>query len=175
MLQIYLMIHVLNDCYIRTLLGSLQGVFFSRGNLFQYWHQSTVLTIVRVCMWIRFNCVWLFAILWTVARQAPLPMDSPGRNTGVSCHTLLQGIFQTQDLNPGLLHCRQILYQLKWSEVKVAQSCLTFQPHGLNSPWNSLGQNTGVGSLFPSPGYLPNPGGFFTSWATREAQEYRSG
>ena len=29
----------------------------------------------------------------------------------------------------------------------VAQSCLTVQPHGLYSPWNSLGQNTGVGSL----------------------------
>ena len=31
-------------------------------------------------------------------------------------------------------------------------------PHGLYSPWNSPGQNTGVGSLFPSPGDLPNPG-----------------
>ena len=31
------------------------------------------------------------------------------------------------------------------------------QPHGLYSPWNSPGQNTGV-ILFPSPGDLPNPG-----------------
>ena len=31
-------------------------------------------------------------------------------------------------------------------------------PHGLYSPWNSLGQNTGVGKPFPSPGDLPNPG-----------------
>ena len=31
-------------------------------------------------------------------------------------------------------------------------------PHGLYSPWNSPGQNTGVGSLFPSPGDLTNPG-----------------
>ena len=38
--------------------------------------------------------------------------DSSGRNTGVSCHALLQGIFPTQGLNPGLLHCRQILYHL---------------------------------------------------------------
>ena len=30
--------------------------------------------------------------------------------------------------------------------------------HGLHSSWNTLGQNTGVGSLFPSPGDLPNPG-----------------
>ena len=38
--------------------------------------------------------------------------DSPGKNTGVGSHSLLQGIFLTQGLNPGLLHCRQILYQL---------------------------------------------------------------
>ena len=38
--------------------------------------------------------------------------DSPGNNTGVGYHALLQGIFPTQGLNPGLLHCRQILYNL---------------------------------------------------------------
>ena len=38
--------------------------------------------------------------------------DSPDKNTGVGCHALLQGIFPTQGLNPGLPHCRQILYQL---------------------------------------------------------------
>ena len=38
--------------------------------------------------------------------------DSPGKNTGVSCHALLQGILPTQGLNPGLPHCRQILYHL---------------------------------------------------------------
>ena len=38
--------------------------------------------------------------------------DSLGKNTGVGCHTLLQGIFPTQGLNPGLPHCRQILYCL---------------------------------------------------------------
>ena len=35
--------------------------------------------------------------------------DSPGRNTRVGCHALLQGIFPTQGLNPGLPHCRQNL------------------------------------------------------------------
>ena len=38
--------------------------------------------------------------------------ESPGKNTGVGCFALLQGIFPTQGLNPGLLHCRQILYCL---------------------------------------------------------------
>ena len=40
------------------------------------------------------------------------PWNSPGQNTGVGSLFLLQGIFPTQGLNPGLLHCRQILYQL---------------------------------------------------------------
>ena len=38
--------------------------------------------------------------------------DSPDKNTGVDCHALFQGIFPTQGSNPGLPHCRQILYQL---------------------------------------------------------------
>ena len=40
--------------------------------------------------------------------------DSPGKNTGVACCVLLQGIFPTQGLNPGLLHCRWILYYLSY-------------------------------------------------------------
>ena len=38
--------------------------------------------------------------------------NSSGKNTAVGCHALLQGIFPTQGLNPGLPHCRQILYHL---------------------------------------------------------------
>ena len=38
--------------------------------------------------------------------------DSPGKNTGVGCHALLQGIFLTLGLKPGLLHCRQIIHRL---------------------------------------------------------------
>ena len=40
------------------------------------------------------------------------PWDFPGKNTGVGCHSLLQGTFPTQGSNPCLLHCRQILYHL---------------------------------------------------------------
>ena len=41
------------------------------------------------------------------------PWNSPGQNTGVGSWSLLQGIFPTQGLNPGLPHCRwRILYQL---------------------------------------------------------------
>ena len=40
------------------------------------------------------------------------PWNSPGQNTGVGGLSLLQGIFPNHGLNPGLPHCRQILYQL---------------------------------------------------------------
>ena len=48
--------------------------------------------------------------LWPRGQYSP--WNSPGQNTGVSSHSLLQGIFPTQESNPGLLHCRQILDHL---------------------------------------------------------------
>jgi len=47
------------------------------------------------------------------------PWNFPGKNTGVSCHFLLQGIFLTQGLNLGLLHCRQTLYHLNYQRSPV--------------------------------------------------------
>ena len=50
---------------------------------------------------------------WTVQPARLLcPWNSSGKNTGVGCHFLLQGIFPTQGLNTCLLHCRQVLYHL---------------------------------------------------------------
>ena len=60
--------------------------------------------------------------------------DSPGKNIGVSCHALLQGIFPTQVWNPGLPHCRR---NLLLSEL----------------PGNP--KNTGVSSLFLLQGNFP--------------------
>ena len=50
-----------------------------------------------------FSRVQLCATLWTIACQAPLSMDSPGKNTGVGCRALLQGTFPTQGWTPDLL------------------------------------------------------------------------
>ena len=82
--------------------------------------------------------------------------DSPGKNTGVSCHAFLQGIFPTQGLNPGLLHCRQILYQLSHQ----------------GNPWilEWVANHFSRGSSWPRNWTrVSTAGGFFTSWATREA------
>ena len=60
-----------------------------------------------------FSCARLFATPWTVACTKLLhPQDFQGKSIGVGCHFLLQGIFPTQELNPGLSHCRQMLYRL---------------------------------------------------------------
>ena len=70
---------------------------------------------------------------WTVARQAPLSMGTPGKNTGVGCHSLLQGIFPTQESNPGLPHCRQILHHL--SHQGSPPFSVTFSCFVLVSEW----------------------------------------
>ena len=71
-------------------------------------------------MWRRLSSACLLSTchggLGTVAtlssNQLLCPWDCPGKNTGVGCRALLQGIFPTQGSNPGLPHCRRILYHL---------------------------------------------------------------
>jgi len=48
------------------------------------------------------SCACLFVTPWTVAYQVPQSWDFPGKSAGVDCHFLLQGIFPTQESNPGL-------------------------------------------------------------------------
>ena len=76
------------------------------------------------------------------------PWDFPDKNTGVGCLAFLQGIFLTQGLNPGLLHCRQVLepwaatmnsFQASWIEEAglffwcMVSATLKFQWDGANS------------------------------------------
>ena len=59
--------------------------------------------------------------------------DAPGKNTGVGCHALLQGIFSTQGLNLGLLclrPCRQILYHWATRDQTCKLGVLTAEPPG---------------------------------------------
>ena len=148
--------------------------------------------------------------------RLPHPWDSPGKNTGVGCHFLLQSmkvksesevtqscptLHDPMDCSPpgssvhGILQARV----LEWVAIAFSELCCSnqqgkseshsvvfdsLQPHGLYSPWNYPGQNTGVGT-FPFFRGSSQPrdwtqvshiaGRSFTSWATREAQEYWSG
>ena len=86
--------------------------------------------------------VWLFATPCTVARQAPLSMDSPDKNTGMGSHSLLPGIFPTQGLNPCLLHCKQILYNLSQQGcpgiIWVGPKCYHNCPYKKEAEWDLI-------------------------------------
>ena len=91
------------------------------------------------------------------------PWNSPGQNTGVGSLSLLQGIFLTQGWNPGLLHCRQILYQLNH---KRSPRILELVAYPFSGRFYRPRNQTQVSRI---------AGRFFTSWTTREAQKYWSG
>ena len=84
------------------------------------------------------------------------PWNSPGQNTGVGSLSLLQGIFPTQGPNPGLPHCRWILYQLSHRGSPRILAWVTY-PFSIGS--SSLRNRTGFSSI---------AGRFFTNWAIRE-------
>ena len=98
----------------------LQGIFLTQGSNPHLWH-------LLHCRWILYSappwkpkntmkksesesCSVLSDSLWPQGLYSP--WNSPGQNTGVGSRSFLQGIFLTQGSNPGLPHCRQILYQL---------------------------------------------------------------
>ena len=68
------------------------------------------------------------------------PRNSPGQDTGVGSLSFLQGIFRTQGLNPGLLHCGWILYQLSHKgSPKILEWVAYPSPAGLPDPGIELG------------------------------------
>ena len=78
------------------------------------------------------------------------PWSSPGQNTGVGSPSLLQGIFPTQGLNPGLPHCRWILYQMSYQGSPVVKRrCKRHRsnPCIRKIPWRRAWQ--------PTPVFLP--------------------
>ena len=70
-----------------------------------------------MCMLSCFSQVQLFETPGTGAHQAPL-WNSPGKNIGVGCHFLLQGIFLTHGLNPRLLAGRFFTSRATWEAPK---------------------------------------------------------
>ena len=62
---------------------------------------------MAACLFSRFSRGRLFAALQTVARQVFCSGASPGKNTAVGCHSLLQGVFPTQGSNICLLNWQE--------------------------------------------------------------------
>ena len=87
---------------------------------------------ICVCVCQSLSRVQLFAAPWTLAHEAPLSMGFSGVNTGVGCHSLLQGIFPTQGLSLGPLHFRQILPHLSHQEVQISILSHILSHYGLS-------------------------------------------
>ena len=87
------------------------------------------------------------------------PWNSPGQNTGIGSLSLLQGIFLTQQLNPGLPHCRWILYQLSYNGSPRILEWVAY-PFSCGFSWPR--NQTRVSCISCR---------FFTNWAMREAHQ----
>ena len=85
------------------------------------------------------------------------PWNSLGHNIGVGSLSLLEGIFPTQGSNPGLLHCRQILYQLSH---KRRLRTLEWVAYAFSSRSSWARNQTGVSCIVVI---------FFINWVIREA------
>ena len=91
------------------------------------------------------------------------PRNSPGQTTGVGSLTLLQGIFSIQGLNPGLLHCRQILYKLSHQASPRILEWVAFPFSRGSSQPRDRTQVSHIASRF------------FTCWTTRDSLLSQSG
>ena len=107
---------------------------------------------MKVKKWMLLSRVWLLVTPWTLH-----PWNSPGQNIGVGSPSLLQGIFPTQGSNRGLLHCRQIVYQLSH---KGSSRILEWVAYPFSSGSSRPRNWTGVSCIAD---------GFLTNWAIREA------
>ena len=97
-----------------VLINLQQLEYFLSCNLFFFTiliEVQLIYNVVLVCLLVAHLCLTLcdpmdcrLLCLW----------DSPGKNTGVGCHSFHRGIFLTQESNPGFLHCKQILYHLSY-------------------------------------------------------------
>ena len=103
----------------------------------------------------------MHACLVALPARLLCPWNTPGKNTGVGSHSLLQGIFPSQGSNPGLPHCRQILYCLNHQRspgnlcpklIRISHFCLA-PVHGGHCPHETEDRDTCgmVGELTLSP------------------------
>ena len=114
---------LLQDWLLSTMLCCLGTLDFG---CWSEWQHSTCSHCPVECAMLlsHFSCVWLFVTLCMTACQIPHPWDSPGKNIGMGCHFLLQGIFPTQGWNLSLPHCRQIPYCWATREVDLGECWL---------------------------------------------------
>ena len=113
--------------YFLTVESSFKNVI----NLFIYfWGQWSLIAahgLSLSCDEQGLSPVQCFAPPWTVAHQALLSMGYPDKNTGMSCHFLLLGVFPTQGWNPGLLHWQTGSLPLSHQEGPFGRGVVTIR------------------------------------------------
>ena len=120
-----------------------------------------------------FSLVWLFEALWTIASQACCLWDSPGKNTGVGCHFLLQGS------NLCFLDCRQNLYH--WTtgkhtafvdrvyQINLRDSpCLWLKGYPSAEGWGRVENELSENENYTSPGWMHEKSA--RAWCTGKTQ-----
>ena len=131
---------------------------------FHFWQYSLMFSVMFTTMFTLYAGLSHWVTSNSLQSSSPphssVCRDSPGKNTGVGCHVLLHGIFPSQGSNPGLPHCRQILYHLSYQGSPKALRWVAY-PFSRESSWPR--NRTGASCI---------AGRFFTSWATREALVY---
>ena len=173
--------------FILNILSCIWVVRCSHNTLYKI----ITLTITYMKVKVIQSCLTLWDSMDCIVHELYSPWNSPGQNTRVGSLSLLKGIFPIEGLNPGLPHCRWILYQLSYqgslekviwwqSEVKVTQSCLTlcdpmdYTVHGnllaRILEWVAIPFSRGSSRPWDRTQVSRLAGEFFTSWATREAK-----
>ena len=125
----------------------------SRFQLYSHPFILVMFLVLAVLCLVAQSC--LFETLWTA--KFLCSWDSPGKNTAVGCHALLQGIFPTHGSNPGLPYCRRILYYLSH---QGSSWILEWIAYPFSREPSQPRNQTKVSCI---------AGGFLTSWAGREA------
>ena len=117
------------------------------------WHCAVLRLVTQSCptLWDPVDCNLVGSSVYG---------DSPGKDTGVGCHALLQGIFPTQGSDPGLPHCRWILY------------CLSHEGSPRILEWVAYPFSRGSSQPRNRTRVSCTAGGFFTSWAIRKAPSW---
>ena len=126
---------------------------------------------IYVCLWKFMNLHWIWPCFLYTTHPNPsfcFPFWSPPAHGSLTdqvepCSLIPKGLSKVFCFCQG---DHPFLYFLFLKRKKVSYSAISdsLQHHGLYSPWNSLGQNTGVGSLSLFQGIFPNQGSFFFFW-----------
>ena len=131
--------------------GSTADLF----RVMERYYSFAVVVITCLCL-VAQSCLTLCNPLDCSPPGSSVHGDSPGKNIGVDCHALLQGILPSQGSNPGIPHCRCILYHLSHQGSPWILQWVAY-PFSRETSWPR--HRSGVPCI---------AGRFFTSWATRE-------